>query len=157
MENSSKQFEKVLPRSYLFVGETISKSEANYNSLVIEQCKYCTNFESPSSCKIVEGEIAPNGWCEYYTYSPGSATGEYHQYSSVTDEWKIITTGSTLERRKFEGQTKAELLHAYNTLKNSGPHPKNSIEYKRMRELNIAIRKKSNWGLKWFLNLFRRV
>lgn len=153
--NNTNKFKNSFPKSYLFSKETISKAEANYNGLVIEQCKYCTNFQTPDSCKIVEGAISPNGWCEYYTYSPGTATGEYHQYSPVTEEWKIIKMGSTRERRKFEGQTKAELVHAYNMLKNAGPHPKNSIEYKRMQELKIAIREKSNWGFKWFLDLFR--
>ena len=155
MSNTDKKFNNSSPDSHLFAGETISKLDANYNGLVIEQCKYCTNFRSPDGCKIVQGAIAPNGWCEYYTYSPGTASGEYYSYSTLTDHWKINTMGSTRERRKFNGQTKAELLHAYNTLKNAGPHPKNSIEYKRMRDLDLAIREKSNWGIKWFLNLFR--
>jgi hypothetical protein len=30
------------------------------------QCSNCKNFEAPSSCKIVEGIIAPDGWCRLY-------------------------------------------------------------------------------------------
>jgi hypothetical protein len=30
------------------------------------QCSNCKNFEGPSSCKIVEGVIAPTGWCRLY-------------------------------------------------------------------------------------------
>jgi hypothetical protein len=26
-------------------------------------CAVCANFIEPSSCKLVEGSIAPNGWC----------------------------------------------------------------------------------------------
>jgi hypothetical protein len=26
-------------------------------------CSICGNFEPPSSCKLVEGSINPNGWC----------------------------------------------------------------------------------------------
>jgi hypothetical protein len=27
------------------------------------KCENCMFFEPPSSCKNVEGEISPNGWC----------------------------------------------------------------------------------------------
>jgi len=30
------------------------------------RCDNCTQFEAPSSCKIVEGTIAPAGWCTVY-------------------------------------------------------------------------------------------
>jgi hypothetical protein len=26
-------------------------------------CDICGNFQPPSSCKLVEGSINPNGWC----------------------------------------------------------------------------------------------
>jgi hypothetical protein len=30
------------------------------------QCGNCIHFEAPSSCKVVEGLIAPTGWCRLY-------------------------------------------------------------------------------------------
>ena len=30
------------------------------------QCNNCKHFEAPSSCKVVEGVIAPTGWCRLY-------------------------------------------------------------------------------------------
>lgn len=27
------------------------------------QCSQCVHFQPPSSCQIVQGDIAPNGWC----------------------------------------------------------------------------------------------
>jgi hypothetical protein len=30
------------------------------------QCSSCIHFEVPSSCKVVEGVIAPTGWCRLY-------------------------------------------------------------------------------------------
>lgn len=27
------------------------------------KCENCALFEAPSSCKNVDGEISPNGWC----------------------------------------------------------------------------------------------
>lgn len=30
------------------------------------QCSNCKNFEAPSSCKIVDGVIAPSGWCRLF-------------------------------------------------------------------------------------------
>ena len=31
-----------------------------------QRCDNCSQFEAPSSCKIVEGEINPDGWCRVY-------------------------------------------------------------------------------------------
>ncbi len=28
-----------------------------------KSCSICDNFRPPSSCKLVEGSINPNGWC----------------------------------------------------------------------------------------------
>jgi hypothetical protein len=28
-----------------------------------KSCDICANFVAPSSCKLVEGSISPNGWC----------------------------------------------------------------------------------------------
>lgn len=30
-------------------------------------CSTCAQFEAPSSCKLVDGSISPNGWCMLYT------------------------------------------------------------------------------------------
>jgi len=29
-------------------------------------CRICTLFQPPRSCKVVEGEIAPTGWCKFF-------------------------------------------------------------------------------------------
>ena len=31
-----------------------------------ERCDNCANFQSPASCKLVDGVIAPSGWCVLY-------------------------------------------------------------------------------------------
>jgi hypothetical protein len=31
-----------------------------------QRCETCANFIAPSSCKLVEGSIALNGWCGLY-------------------------------------------------------------------------------------------
>jgi hypothetical protein len=28
-----------------------------------QMCSICVNFQPPNACKIVEGNIVPNGWC----------------------------------------------------------------------------------------------
>ena len=28
-----------------------------------QMCSNCVNFEAPNACKLVEGPIAPSGWC----------------------------------------------------------------------------------------------
>ena len=30
------------------------------------KCSTCTNFQSPSACKLVSGSISPEGWCSLY-------------------------------------------------------------------------------------------
>ena len=34
------------------------------------RCDNCTQFQPPSSCKIVEGTIDPGGWCTVYVKKP---------------------------------------------------------------------------------------
>jgi hypothetical protein len=34
------------------------------------QCDNCKEFEAPSSCKTVEGSVAPTGWCRIYIKKP---------------------------------------------------------------------------------------
>jgi hypothetical protein len=31
-----------------------------------QRCDSCANFQAPSSCKFVDGAIAPAGWCLLY-------------------------------------------------------------------------------------------
>jgi hypothetical protein len=31
------------------------------------QCSNCMHFEAPSSCKVVDGNIEPAGWCRLYS------------------------------------------------------------------------------------------
>jgi hypothetical protein len=64
----------------------------------------------------------------------------------VGEAWDTETKVSPRERGKYEGKTKADLVKAYNHLKATGPHPRGSPEFGRMKELAFAIRAKSNWG-----------
>ena len=65
---------------------------------------------------------------------------------ALAEKWGTDTQVSAEEKGKYAGKTKSELVKAYNALKKSGPHPKGSTEYGRMRELAFAIRAKSGWG-----------
>jgi len=31
-----------------------------------QRCDSCANFQAPNACKVVDGAIAPNGWCILY-------------------------------------------------------------------------------------------
>jgi hypothetical protein len=48
--------------------EKMSQREAEYQDSPkdIRMCATCTLFEPPKSCKVVEGEISPNGWCKAF-------------------------------------------------------------------------------------------
>ena len=65
---------------------------------------------------------------------------------ALAEKWDTETRVSPEERGKYSDKTKSELLKTYNALKKSGPHPKGSAEYGRMRELAFAIRAKTGWG-----------
>ena len=34
------------------------------------QCDACVQFVAPNSCKLVEGDIAPTGWCALWVKKP---------------------------------------------------------------------------------------
>ena len=35
------------------------------------QCDGCAQFIAPNSCKVVDGEISPTGWCILWVKKPG--------------------------------------------------------------------------------------
>lgn len=35
------------------------------------QCAGCNNFVPPNACKLVQGEISPQGWCMLYAPKQG--------------------------------------------------------------------------------------
>ena len=35
-----------------------------------QRCDNCTQFEPAASCKVVEGNINPAGWCKVYVKAP---------------------------------------------------------------------------------------
>ena len=35
-----------------------------------QQCDQCMHFEPPKSCKVVEGDISPKGWCVAWAKKP---------------------------------------------------------------------------------------
>jgi len=43
----------------------VSKEQAQYQDSPKDghQCDGCSFFEKPNACKVVEGDISPEGWC----------------------------------------------------------------------------------------------
>jgi hypothetical protein len=37
-----------------------------------QECDNCAQFVPPSSCKTVDGDISPTGWCKVYVKKAGS-------------------------------------------------------------------------------------
>lgn len=54
--------------STLRAGEKMSQQEAEYQDSPkdIRMCATCTLFEPPKSCKVVEGDVSPSGWCKAF-------------------------------------------------------------------------------------------
>jgi len=48
--------------------QKMSKQEAEYQDSPkdIRMCATCTLFEPPASCKVVEGNVSPKGWCKAF-------------------------------------------------------------------------------------------
>jgi hypothetical protein len=46
----------------------LSKAQAQYQDSPrgIAMCATCTLFIAPRACKVVDGDISPNGWCKEY-------------------------------------------------------------------------------------------
>jgi High potential iron-sulfur protein len=46
----------------------ISKQQAEYQDSPkgIQSCATCSLFDEPRGCKVVEGDISPDGWCTSY-------------------------------------------------------------------------------------------
>jgi hypothetical protein len=49
-------------------GAKISQSAVHYQASPKEgkDCDDCSNFVSPSGCKLVDGDISPKGWCRLW-------------------------------------------------------------------------------------------
>jgi High potential iron-sulfur protein len=48
--------------------EKMTKQEAEYQDSPkdIRMCATCSFFEHPRSCKVVDGDVSPNGWCKAF-------------------------------------------------------------------------------------------
>jgi hypothetical protein len=48
--------------------QKISQEEAKYQGTPKgnQHCDGCVNFEAPTGCKFVQGEVSPNGWCQLF-------------------------------------------------------------------------------------------
>jgi hypothetical protein len=46
----------------------MTKARAGYQGTPngIYSCATCTLFVAPNACKVVEGEVSPDGWCKAY-------------------------------------------------------------------------------------------
>lgn len=51
----------------------VSKATAQYQDKPkgAQECDDCVQFVAPSSCKLVEGEIDPHGWCMFFVHKAG--------------------------------------------------------------------------------------
>ena len=57
------------PRCSLAQGPAkMTKAQAEYQDAPkgIQMCSTCSLFEEPRACKVVDGDISPNGWCKSY-------------------------------------------------------------------------------------------
>jgi hypothetical protein len=48
--------------------QRIAKSEAKYQDRPngIQHCEICLQFQLPNRCQLVQGDISPNGWCQFF-------------------------------------------------------------------------------------------
>jgi hypothetical protein len=48
--------------------EKMTRQQAEYQDTPngIYSCAVCTLFEKPNTCKVVAGEVSPDGWCKAF-------------------------------------------------------------------------------------------
>ena len=48
--------------------DKMTQKQAEYRDTPdgIYSCGMCTLFEKPNACKVVEGEVSPDGWCKAF-------------------------------------------------------------------------------------------
>ncbi len=46
----------------------VSKTDAQYQDQPkgIQRCEICLQFRPPNRCHLVEGDISPKGWCQFF-------------------------------------------------------------------------------------------
>ena len=49
--------------------QKVKQADAKYQTTPkgSAKCAACMQFQAPNACKLVEGEISPEGWCQLYT------------------------------------------------------------------------------------------
>ncbi len=49
--------------------QKISQADAKYQGTPKgdQRCDGCLNFQAPSACKFVQGDVSPSGWCQLFT------------------------------------------------------------------------------------------
>jgi hypothetical protein len=54
--------------SKALAADKMTRERAEYQDTPkgISMCATCTLFEPPKSCKVVEGEVSPDGWCKAF-------------------------------------------------------------------------------------------
>lgn len=35
------------------------------------KCEGCSQFQAPDACKVVDGKVSPNGWCQLFSPKAG--------------------------------------------------------------------------------------
>jgi len=58
--------------SYAAAQAKLAKTDVDYQGQPKgnQRCDNCINFEAPSGCKVVEGQVSPQGWCKAYAPKP---------------------------------------------------------------------------------------
>jgi hypothetical protein len=52
--------------------QKVSQADAKYQDHPKDgqQCDGCAQFQAPNACKLVDGNIAPAGWCQLFAAKP---------------------------------------------------------------------------------------
>ena len=64
----SGAFAMLAPCGTVRASDKMTREQAQYQDQPkgINMCATCTPFEPPKSCKVVEGDVSPDGWCKAF-------------------------------------------------------------------------------------------
>jgi len=54
--------------------QKMAQKAVNYREKPLgnKQCSNCLHFEPPNACKVVAGEVKPEGWCTLFAPKPAT-------------------------------------------------------------------------------------
>ena len=147
-EDFKKAREAVLKNGGVVDGvrtRVINAATKKFKKKVAESKHFETNLEDEDYKKAREAVVKNGGVVDGVRTKVINAVTNKLKNKKIKEAWEGDVKLNPKKKGMFKGKNKAELESELAKLKKSGPHKKGSPEYTKEKELNFAIRAKSDW------------